>query len=477
MPHHFQEMTSVDISFPSSETTERSFLICGERPTILVKLHVKHAQEQVSNFLAMIDSISIKPIKHPFYQQANRMRSVDSFLSDKTSQSYMSSALSSPIKRDTTLSPTDLQHTQIDTQDAFLIDEDTIGIQFSPLIDSELEFSEATATFKVIVYETTPIDLLNSTFIREPRLGASFLRNIVEESDSVGYRIEVMKTAERSIDLKRILSASLVTAKLDNRTAALDFILKPEFKDILANIKSIELNIKDVTGGTAGLISSYKIIADSCFLLEMNDDKLSECNILTESEAFSWTCRLVRERLPVEFFSEKRDFRVFAQLQAEIDDVQVNPCFECPIDLKGLFHIDQSTQDITIRFTTLADVVYLNVPFHVSLLIKNDSDRVFEFELEVDHKVQKGQRRKDGSVYERWKEQSTPPFICLETEQRLGPVKPKSCRETTLRFIPLKEGSHFLLPIKLTLSDIDEQHRVIEVVDAHKITVTNKVSA
>ena len=65
----------------------------------------------------------------------------------------------------------------------------------------------------------------------------------------------------------------------------------------------------------------------------------------------------------MEFFGEKRDFRVFAQLQAEIDGGRANICFECPIDLKGLFHIDQSAQDITIRFTTLVDTVYLNVPF------------------------------------------------------------------------------------------------------------------
>ena len=169
-------MSSVDISFPTNDSTNRSFIVCGERPTILVKISVRNAQEQVSNFLAMIDSITIKPVKHSMYQHANRMRSVDSLLSDKTFNSYTPSALSSPVKGNNALSPTDIQHTQVDALDAFVIDEDTIGIQFSPSIDSELEFAVATAVFKVIVYEKTPIDLLNSTFIREPRLGASFLK-------------------------------------------------------------------------------------------------------------------------------------------------------------------------------------------------------------------------------------------------------------------------------------------------------------
>lgn len=470
-------MSSIDISFPTGDGTEKSFIVCGERPTVLVRICVKNAREQVSNFLAMLDSITIKPVKQPMYKHVNRMRSVDSFISEKTLNSHISSAPSSPLRRNIVFSPTDIQSTRMDAQDAFLIDEDTIGIQFSPLIDSDLEFIEAAATFKVIVYEKIPIDLLNSTFIREPKLGASFLRKVVEESDSVGYRIELLKTVETDIDIKRVLSASLVTTKLDNRTVMLDFILVPDFKDILASITSIVLDIKDATGGTAGLISSYKIIADSCFLLERNDGKLSNRTALTGSETFSWICRLVRERLPVEFFSERRDFRVFAQLQAEIDGTRVDLCFERPIDLRGLFHIDQSTQDITIRFTTLADTVHLAVPFEVSLLIKNDSDRAFDFALSIDHKIRGESERKGASVYERWKEQSTAPFICLETDRNLGLVKPKACRETMLRFIPLREGSHFLLPIELTLLDKDRHQRVIKIVDAHKILVTNKIGA
>ena len=156
-------------------------------------------------------------------------------------------------------------------------------------------------------------------------------------------------------------------------------------------------------------------------------------------------------------------------------DGQVSLGFECPIDLKGLFHIKQSSQDITVRFTTLADVVHLNSPFDVSLLIKNDSERAFEFELAVDHKSQGDARRRDGSVYERWREQDAIPFICLEMRQHLGVIKAKACRETLLRFIPLKDGAHFLLPIKLLLSSEEgEQRRVIEIVDAHKVVVTNK---
>ena len=162
----------VEISFPSEDDTERSFIVCGERPKLVVRIRVKDAGERMSNYMAIIDSITIKPMKqHPLYQLTNRMRSVESLLSDTASLSRMSSTLSSPARRDVALTPTDIQQSQLNAQDAFLIDESTLGIQFNPLIDSDLEFSEASVTLKVTVYERTPIDLLSSKFIREPRLG------------------------------------------------------------------------------------------------------------------------------------------------------------------------------------------------------------------------------------------------------------------------------------------------------------------
>ena len=116
-------------------------------------------------------------------------------------------------------------------------------------------------------------------------------------------------------------------------------------------------------------------------------------------------------------------------------------------------------------------------PLQVSLLIKNDSACGFDFELAVEHNTQKDSKMEGGSVYERWMKQSTTPFICLESDRNLGVVRPKACRETVLRFIPLREGTHFLLPVKLTLSDKDKQQRIIRVADAHKIIVTNKANA
>ena len=415
---------------------EKTFWVFGERVDLEVRISVPNAKDNVDSFFAAIESVEYKEKtalnKLGLHQ---RMRSVESLLSSASSQT--GSLIASPKMKEQDFSVLRKETAQV-------IDDNTLMITLHTNLDTELEFQVGEATIKVVVFEKSSFDLLRSSFIRDNKSGAAFLRQIVKESgSSVGHRLTQVLSLEKTIELRQLLEVSLDTARIDQQLAGIDVTIKSlePLKEIL--LKNIKLAIRDTDGSTA---------ANACFILEPSEILPS---VLTEN-TLSWTCRLVRERLSLEYFTEKRDFKACLLIAVELDGKPTSMSFECPLNLNTLFKLDEETRDIAVRFLTLEPDVQIFKPFYVSLSIKNNTSHDHHFIL----KESKGS---PVSVVERCSRE--PAFLLLEFASDLGVIKSGACFDIELRLLPLKKGSQYLPDLVL------QSHRCIEILKAHLISV------
>lgn len=284
---------SLSVIFPVIEgdtpdaSRERSFLACGEHANILVLVKLRAGTGDPSLFSAVFDSLTVTPVSaQPLQRGAppqlaiHRMKSVESLLSEISTSSHastginsqLSSMLGSPRKSPksplatASLSPAGEGPRETQYSTPFAIDATTVAVPIGLRVDSEQDFVEARAAFRVTVYEHVEISLISS-FLAEPRLGAAYIRRIVDESKTVTHRLEAVGSVEKSIPLKRLISAELQTEKKDARNASLTVKLTPH-NEVAMAIAEASLNIHDASGGLPGLVSRYKLMADECFVLD-----------------------------------------------------------------------------------------------------------------------------------------------------------------------------------------------------------------
>lgn len=284
---------SLSVIFPAIEngtpdvSKERSFLACGEHARILVLVRLRSAASDPSLFSAVLDSLTVAPVSTqplqklvPSQLSIHKMKSVESLLSEISTSSHASTGINSQLSSmpgspkkgpKSPLSVASSPQTSEGPREAqyatpFAIDSTTIAIPIDLRVDSEQDFVEAKASFRVTVYEHVEISLISS-FLAEPRLGAAYLRRIVDESKTVTHRLEAINSVEKSIPLKRLISAELQTEKKDARNASFVVKLTPH-SEVRMTVTEASLNIRDASGGLPGLVSRYKLIAEECFMLD-----------------------------------------------------------------------------------------------------------------------------------------------------------------------------------------------------------------
>lgn len=184
---------------------------------------------------------------------------------------------------------------------------------------------------------------------------------------------------------------------------------------------------------------------------------------------------MLAEKLPADFFAGMRDFRVQVELHGIAGANPICLLFECPIELKRLFGVDQEAHGLHVKLTLIPDRVVLNTPFFVSVLITNDSQHLLNLRLTVEHFLERQHnvpQQYANKMLNEWLRHvsETPAFLCLDSStQSLGVIKSNACREVLLKFVPLKPGEHFLPSIKLM--DCTEDALVMQATDLLKISV------
>lgn len=184
---------------------------------------------------------------------------------------------------------------------------------------------------------------------------------------------------------------------------------------------------------------------------------------------------MLAEKLPADFFTGTRDFRVQMEVRGVAGANPMCLLFECPLELKRLFGVDREAHGLHVKLALVSDRVVLNAPFFASVLVTNDSQQSPDLRLVVEHF---SDRRHDAPqqyanrMLNEWLRHAaeTPSFLCLDpSTQRLGVIEANGCREVLLKFVPLRPGEHFLPSIKLI--DCADDALVVQAADVLRIRV------
>lgn len=492
---HQQKLFSIEgsLSVKSNENTlnnsfseQLDYLLCGQQLYPAILLDSAGPLDNGHHYQAVIDSLTFS---HDLLTSSNKSILSSESTSDLDSLASPSHK-SSPSKLEKKTRGAKLHKMRsieslLDVDKKHEFKEKTIGSTVSPLmttvsdkpvlllssiylpdiIDDVGLSSSALVTLNVSLYKHVPINLMSS-FLKEPRLGAAYIRSLIEKeitqqehSEKIMTRLELVAKLETSAPIRQLVKqvnmhleresnkSFLVTFDLifahDHLSAKID-------KNSCASLFSIDkanIEIKTVVPFASSMHLNQII-----FFKKLDD-------IDNNPGLLRWRCTVVKGTIEDLFSSINLDLNMRLSLQCCYNSSTLNLFYESPFDIRTIFYstkIEHPTTALYSSFPIQVDLqdipneIILNNPFDLDLLLINKS-QVTDYTLHLQLlPFQLIRNTNEGSLVDSWIEHvytSPPPFLPLQSNYYVAKLEHKSCTILTIRFIPMTEGTWYLPPI------------------------------